>query len=522
MAAPLDGAHKMLMRRVTQAIVSQAVYNFNRSLQEKAAPATQETEIDTGDEVNPVELEEEGTPIGIANDEADIAEADAQQYELSREQATQSNVELVNEGAAQMAELTFAYMELRELYAETTEAYAKRDLKTAEGKLDEVRANSPKLKSDEYQIEKLRNGVSADEVYGRPYGAYYGQLGEGASHEQALQSANAALTRSVETDMQLAQTHAARDYMEGSKNITGWMRSPDAGACALCTEAAQGQVYRTSDLMPIHEHCGCGVTPVTTKNPTYSRITDTYHDSELGPHFDEYAAKPITEDEARGNSRPVTLQEFNQLAAEGRARLAAMKANSAPIHGLIDNLDSIKDDAWNATRESWGGTTIDSHTGEALASDADKYAITVKPPGVETVEIGDNASREVFNHAIDHAVSRFKPELQQQDHYLGVFHDDEKGTIDFDPVVVVDNTHDVETIGAYTHATGGAYHFASGDGYWPPHVVPTVTAVPDATIHQLEEEEAEEESLISKAKAHIEHGDIATAVGGGYESTPPQ
>jgi hypothetical protein len=44
------------------------------------------------------------------------------------------------------------------------------------------------------------------------------------------------------------------------------------------------------------------------------------------------------------------------------------------------------------------------------------------------------------------------------------------GRIDIDPVTVLDTLQEVETIGAWTHAIGGAYGFASGDGFWPPHV----------------------------------------------------
>jgi len=28
----------------------------------------------------------------------------------------------------------------------------------------------------------------------------------------------------------------------------------------------------------------------------------------------------------------------------------------------------------------------------------------------------------------------------------------------------------VEQVGSYTRAIGGAYHFKSGNGFWPPHV----------------------------------------------------
>lgn len=43
--------------------------------------------------------------------------------------------------------------------------------------------------------------------------------------------------------------------------IVGYERIPDGDACELCNLAA-GQRYKTDDLMPIHNLCGCGVEPV--------------------------------------------------------------------------------------------------------------------------------------------------------------------------------------------------------------------------------------------------------------------
>lgn len=71
---------------------------------------------------------------------------------------------------------------------------------------------------------------------------------------------------------------------------------------------------------------------------------------------------------------------------------------------------------------------------------------------------------------MDEAKTRFADILQRQTHFLGVFHDDDNGRIDIDPVLVVPKSSQVETIGAASHAIGGAYNFRDGLGYWPPHV----------------------------------------------------
>ena len=89
---------------------------------------------------------------------------------------------------------------------------------------------------------------------------------------------------------------------------------------------------------------------------------------------------------------------------------------------------------------------------------------------MHTVSVPETASADEFSAAMDRAKELFRPVLERQSFYLGVFHDDENNRIDIDPVAVVDSLGLVDRVGAYTRAIGGAYHFASGDGFWPPHV----------------------------------------------------
>jgi phage portal protein BeeE len=181
------------------------------------------------------------------------------------------------------------------------------------------------------------------------------------------------------------------------------------------------------------------------------------------------AFAPITATEARGNSRAVSAEEFQRLANEGQAKLDAMRANSSAPSGLDEHWDSIKANAYAECQKSWGGVTIDAHTGQPYTSKQEAYALTVKS-GQDPVSVHEGASAEQFGSAMDEARSRFDTELSSQGAHLGAFHDDEHNRIDIDPVLVVPTLHDVETIGAATHAIGGAYNYADGNGYWPPHV----------------------------------------------------
>jgi hypothetical protein len=166
----------------------------------------------------------------------------------------------------------------------------------------------------------------------------------------------------------------------------------------------------------------------------------------------------------------VDSAEFQQIAHRGAGKVVARQIASQEPKGLVKNWDKVVDHAYDSTREEWGGTTVHARTGKPLGTKGNQYALTVRDPGMESVTVSPDAPKEKFAGAMDHARSQYADILTRKDHHLGVFHDADKGTIDIDPVLVVKNRKDVEDIGAYTGATGGAYHFKSGNGYWPPHV----------------------------------------------------
>jgi len=185
-------------------------------------------------------------------------------------------------------------------------------------------------------------------------------------------------------------------------------------------------------------------------------------------------APPITKAEARDEARAVSADEFQSLAREGLNKIGVLNAQRQPIRGLDDNWDKIKSGAWGEVQKSWGGATYDAKTGAPLPQGANRYALTVKPRDMETASVPESATEAEFMAAMDRAREQFRGELEKGQRYLGVFHDDETGRIDIDPVLVVDSMHDVETIGSYSHAIGGAYNFADGNGYWPPYVDPNL------------------------------------------------
>lgn len=181
-----------------------------------------------------------------------------------RERAVATLVPLVEAGQAQTVALVSGYM--------TAKA-------TAAGEPVATRG----LERELYTIAALR-GLSAAEVYERPFGALGGQLAQGAEFAQAFASSRASLDRLVRTDLQLAQTHAARDWMAGEERVVGYRRVLGPGKnCSLCISAST-RTYFKADLLPIHERCGCSVAPLFGDRPVTSvgtkvRVVD---DPELG------------------------------------------------------------------------------------------------------------------------------------------------------------------------------------------------------------------------------------------------
>lgn len=109
-------------------------------------------------------------------------------------------------------------------------------------------------------VTSVLRGVPADEVYGRTFGALAGQLEQGAEYDAARLSALGSLDRLVRTDMQMAHTASAHEWMQRSEFVVGYRRVLGPGKnCSLCRSAST-RTYRKSDLMPIHERCHCSVT----------------------------------------------------------------------------------------------------------------------------------------------------------------------------------------------------------------------------------------------------------------------
>lgn len=112
---------------------------------------------------------------------------------------------------------------------------------------------------------RLRGGVPIEQVYMRPFTEIRHQLDIGKTPDEAFRIGQQRLIKTAETDLQLAKTHASRDFAVKLQErhpgtIVGFRRvlSSKPNHCALCILASTRR-YHSFDLLPIHPGCGCGV-----------------------------------------------------------------------------------------------------------------------------------------------------------------------------------------------------------------------------------------------------------------------
>lgn len=102
-------------------------------------------------------------------------------------------------------------------------------------------------------------GVAMAEVYKRPGVTVWTALADGKSITDAVGLGAKRVEQLIDMDLQLAQTHNARNYFGRAAGVVGYMRVLGGGNnCALCALAST-QRYHRGNLLPIHEHCHCSV-----------------------------------------------------------------------------------------------------------------------------------------------------------------------------------------------------------------------------------------------------------------------
>lgn len=171
--------------------------------------------------------------------------------------------------------------------------------------------------------------------------------------------------------------------------------------------------------------------------------------------------------EGQGRSQPMSAEQFSAYAQKGQQTLDALKT---PVKGAgVYTAPGATEAAFQATRQPWGGATMRPGDFTAQATTPDQYAVSAKAPGQQSVTVPASVNQEQFSQAFSQAKQQFRPQLRAGAN-LGAFHNANTGNVEFDPSHIVTGEETAKQVGAATNAVGGAYHFGSGQGVFPPHV----------------------------------------------------
>lgn len=118
----------------------------------------------------------------------------------------------------------------------------------------------PGLSRSVVALEALR-GTDPIDTYRRPGVVVWTALRDGKELSQATHLGKLRAVAIAATDMQLAKTHTAKEFMARDSRVTKYKRVLNGDDCALCVTAADN-IYSKSDLLPIHPGCNCSVSPV--------------------------------------------------------------------------------------------------------------------------------------------------------------------------------------------------------------------------------------------------------------------
>jgi hypothetical protein len=106
----------------------------------------------------------------------------------------------------------------------------------------------------------LRGGADPLEVYRRGVITARRALSDGKSREEALRIGRDRTLSTTATDVMLPQRAQIDEWVKVDK-VWGYRRVLTGSSCALCALAST-QRYHRENLMPIHSHCDCGVSPI--------------------------------------------------------------------------------------------------------------------------------------------------------------------------------------------------------------------------------------------------------------------
>jgi hypothetical protein len=129
----------------------------------------------------------------------------------------------------------------------------------------------------------VRSGVDPETVYTRPFITLWSALRDGVEYDAAVAKGLHRATSTAAMDVQLSHRASYGAIQAADPRIRGYKRVPDGSACKFCVTVA-GAFVKSASAMGLHNHCGCGLEPVTADveaTPTPDTVAVHEH-GELG------------------------------------------------------------------------------------------------------------------------------------------------------------------------------------------------------------------------------------------------
>jgi len=117
-------------------------------------------------------------------------------------------------------------------------------------------------------VGNVRNGVSSDVVYTRPFQTVWSSV-KAIGFAAALAKATSRLTSTVDMDLMMSQRDATRAYGQANDRIVAWQRVADPSCCDFCQTIDGAKCY-SEDASPLHNNCGCTLEPIDSSSDSNS------------------------------------------------------------------------------------------------------------------------------------------------------------------------------------------------------------------------------------------------------------
>lgn len=194
---------------------------------------------------------------------------------------------------------------------------------------------------DALNDEAFHRVVSPLEEWDRPAEQFRYAKSIGKSEQEATQAALDRMSALADMDLALAMRDQSSKVIKASPRVTGYRRvlhpelAKSGTSCGLCI-AASTRIYKKKELLPLHDHCNCGVMPVVgTEDPgkefneedlkqlyalaggtgaqELSRVRYRVDEhGELGPYLVEHGAK----NRSAGSKRAQPVTQVDSTAAQ--------------------------------------------------------------------------------------------------------------------------------------------------------------------------------------------------------------